>query len=177
MSTATAIPIHFESPPSQGLPTLEQAPRRAADRSEDSNGIVGTSQVLREAMQQARMVAPTDSTVLIYGETGTGKELFAGLIHELSRRRVGPFIRINCAAIPEGLLESELFGHEKGAFTTAIAQRMGRFEAANHGTIFLDEIGDIPASLQSKLLRVLQEREFERLDSARTMRADVRVIA
>jgi formate hydrogenlyase transcriptional activator len=128
-------------------------------------------------MQQARMVAPTDSTVLIYGETGTGKELFAGLIHELSRRREGPFIRINCAAIPEGLLESELYGHEKGAFTTAIAQRMGRFEAADHGTIFLDEIGDIPASQQSKLLRVLQEREFERLGSSRTVRVDVRVIA
>jgi formate hydrogenlyase transcriptional activator len=128
-------------------------------------------------MRQARMVAPTDSTALIYGETGTGKELFAGLIHELSRRRAGPFIRLNCAAVPEGLLESELFGHEKGAFTGAIAQRMGRFEAANRGTLFLDEIGDVPSSLQPKLLRVLQEREFERLGSARTVRVDVRVIA
>jgi formate hydrogenlyase transcriptional activator len=138
---------------------------------------VGTSQVLQDALQQARIVAPTDSTVVIYGETGTGKELFAGLIHELSRRRGGPFIRVNCAAIPEGLLESELFGHEKGAFTSAIAQRIGRFEAANHGTIFLDEIGgDVPPSLQPKLLRVVQEREFERLGSARTVRVDVRVI-
>jgi formate hydrogenlyase transcriptional activator len=128
-------------------------------------------------LREARIVAPTDSTVVIYGETGTGKELFAGLIHELSRRRGGPFIRLNCAAIPEGLLESELFGHEKGAFTSAIAQRMGRFEAANHGTLFLDEIGDVPPSLQPKLLRVLQEREFERLGSSRTVRADVRVIA
>jgi formate hydrogenlyase transcriptional activator len=138
---------------------------------------VGTSQVLQDALQQARIVAPTDSTVVIYGETGTGKELFAGLIHELSPRRGGPLIRVNCAAIPEGLLESELFGHEKGAFTSAIAQRIGRFEAANHGTIFLDEIGDVPSSLQPKLLRVLQEREFERLGSARTVRVDVRMIA
>ena len=123
------------------------------------------------------MVAPTDSTVVIYGETGTGKELFAGLIHELSSRSEGPFIRLNCAAIPEGLLESELFGHEKGAFTSAIAQRVGRFEAANHGTLFLDEIGDFPFNLQAKLLRVLQEQAFERLGSARTIRVDVRVIA
>ncbi len=123
------------------------------------------------------MVAPTDSTVVIYGETGTGKELFAALIHELSRRRGGPFVRLNCAAIPEGLLESELFGHEKGAFTSAVGRRMGRFEAANHGTLFLDEIGDIPPGLQSKLLRVLQEREFERLGSTQTVHVDVRVIA
>jgi formate hydrogenlyase transcriptional activator len=171
------MPIHFEPVPGERRPILKPADHDPGDRSDEAHGIVGTSQVLREALQQARMVAPTDSTVLIYGETGTGKELFAGLIHELSRRRGGPFIRINCAAIPEGLLESELFGHEKGAFTSAIAQRMGRFEAADHGTIFLDEIGDIPASLQSKLLRVLQEREFERLGSARTVRVDVRVIA
>ena len=177
MSTVTAMPIHFEPVPGEGRPSLKPADHGPGDRSDDANGIVGTSQVLQEALQQARMVAPTDSTVLINGETGTGKELFAGLIHELSRRRDGPFIRINCAAIPEGLLESELFGHEKGAFTSAIAQRMGRFEAADRGTIFLDEIGDIPSSLQSKLLRVLQEREFERLGGARTVRVDVRVIA
>jgi formate hydrogenlyase transcriptional activator len=138
---------------------------------------VGTSQIFQDALRQARIVATTDSTVVIYGETGTGKEVFAGLIHELSRRRGGPFVRVNCAAIPEGLAESELFGHEKGAFTSAITQRIGRFEAANHGTVFLDEIGDVPPSLQTKLLRVLQEREFERVGSARTTRVDVRVIA
>jgi formate hydrogenlyase transcriptional activator len=177
MSTVTAIPIHSEPAASERRPILKRAVDGPGDGSEDANGIVGTSQVLQEALQQARMVAPTDSTVVIYGETGTGKELFAGLIHELSRRRGGPLIRLNCAAIPEGLLESELFGHEKGAFTSAIAQRMGRFEAADHGTLFLDEIGDVPPSLQPKLLRVLQEREFERLGSARTLRVDVRVIA
>jgi formate hydrogenlyase transcriptional activator len=149
----------------------------AADPCEDANVIVGTSESFQDALRQARIVAPTDSTVVIGGETGTGKEVFAGLIHELSRRRDGPFIRLNCAAIPEGLFESELFGHEKGAFTSAIAQRIGRFEAANHGTLFLDEIGEVPPSLQTKLLRVLQEREFERVGSARTMRVDVRVIA
>jgi formate hydrogenlyase transcriptional activator len=177
MSTATAVPIISERVPSQGLSILKRAAHDPADRSEDANGIVGTSQVLQDALRQARIVAPTDSTVVIDGETGTGKELFAGLIHQLSCRRGGPFIRLNCAAIPEGLLESELFGHEKGAFTGAIAQRVGRFEAANHGTLFLDEIGDVPPSLQAKLLRVLQEREFERLGSAHTVRVDVRVIA
>src|ERR1700675_2969258 len=177
MSTASAVPIHSERGPSQRLSILKGAAHDPADRSEGANGIVGTSQVLQDALRQARIVAPTDSTVVIYGETGTGKELFAALIHELSRRCAGPFIRLNCAAVPEGLLESELFGHEKGAFTSAIAQRVGRFEAANHGTLFLDEIGDIPPSLQSKLLRVLQEREFERLGSTHTVHADVRVIA
>jgi formate hydrogenlyase transcriptional activator len=144
---------------------------------QESNGIVGSSPVLQRTLQQATIVAPTDSTVLLYGETGTGKELFANLIHDLSRRAGGPFIRLNCAAIPEGLLESELFGHERGAFTGAVVQRMGRFEAANHGTLFLDEIGDIPLNLQSKLLRVLQEQEFERLGSTRTIKVNVRVIA
>ncbi|MCU1292124.1 MAG: Sigma-54 dependent transcriptional regulator (modular protein) [Bryobacterales bacterium] len=141
------------------------------------SGIVGDSRSLRHALQQARIVAPTDSTVVLYGETGTGKELFGRLIHNLSGRRGGPLVSMNCAAIPEGLLESELFGHEKGAFTSAIAQRRGRFEAANRGTLFLDEIGDIPLALQPKLLRILQEQEFERLGSNRTVRVDVRVIA
>src|SRR2546422_9869625 len=151
MSSVTVMPVHPEPVPGALRTILEGSVHRTGGRSENANGIVGTSQVLQKALQQARMVAPTGSTVLIYGETGTGKELFAGLIHELSRRRSGPFIRLNCAAIPEGLLESELFGHEKGAFTSAIAQRMGRFEAANHGTLFLDEIGDVPPSLQPKL--------------------------
>jgi len=177
MSTAIALPINSERVPNQRLSILRGAAHDPADRSEDANGIVGTSQVLQDVLRQARIVAPTDSTVVIYGETGTGKELFARLIHEFSRRREGPFICLNCAAIPEGLLESELFGHEKGAFTNALAQRLGRFEAANHGTLFLDEIGDVPLSLQPKLLRVLQEREFERLGSARTVSVDVRVIA
>jgi formate hydrogenlyase transcriptional activator len=173
MSTAVIVPIHFESPRYQGMPIQKQM----TDGAKDAQGIVGTSQVLQHSLNLARAVAPTDSTVLICGETGTGKELFARLIHESSRRSGGPFISLNCAAIPEGLLESELFGHEKGAFTSAIAQRTGRFEAANHGTLFLDEIGDVPPGLQSKLLRVLQEQEFERLGSSRTLAVDVRVVA
>jgi formate hydrogenlyase transcriptional activator len=139
--------------------------------------IVGGSASLRRVLKRAETVAPTDSTVLIYGETGTGKELVARAIHDLSPRRSKAFVKLNCAAIPTGLLESELFGHEKGAFTGAIAQRIGRFEVANGGTIFLDEIGEIPLELQSKLLRVLQEREFERLGSSHTLRTDARLIA
>ncbi len=139
--------------------------------------IVGESAALRSVLQQVETVAPTDSTVLIYGETGTGKELIARAIHDLSSRVRSAFVKLNCAAIPTGLLESELFGHESGAFTGAIAQRIGRFELANRGTIFLDEIGEIPLELQPKLLRVLQEREFERLGSTRTLRTDARLIA
>jgi formate hydrogenlyase transcriptional activator len=139
--------------------------------------IIGNSASLRRVLKNVETVAPTDSTVLIYGETGTGKELIARAIHDLSPRRAKPFVKLNCAAIPTGLLESELFGHEKGAFTGAIAQRIGRFEVANGGTIFLDEIGEIPLELQTKLLRVLQEREFERLGSSRTLRTDARLIA
>ncbi len=139
--------------------------------------ILGKSAPLRRVLKQVETVAPTGSTVLIYGDTGTGKELIARAIHDLSPRRSKPFVKLNCAAIPTGLLESELFGHEKGAFTGAIAQRIGRFEVANGGTIFLDEIGEIPLELQTKLLRVLQEREFERLGSSRTLRTDARLIA
>jgi formate hydrogenlyase transcriptional activator len=139
--------------------------------------IIGNSAPLRRVLKNVETVAPTDSTVLIYGETGTGKELIARGIHDLSPRRAKPFVKLNCAAIPTGLLESELFGHEKGAFTGAIAQRIGRFEVADGGTIFLDEIGEIPLELQTKLLRVLQEREFERLGSSRTLRTDARLIA
>jgi formate hydrogenlyase transcriptional activator len=139
--------------------------------------IIGTSSSLREVLTQSEMVASTDCTALILGETGTGKELIAKLIHNNSNRRHRPFIKLNCAAIPSGLLESELFGCERGAFTGAVAQRLGRFELAHKGTMFLDEVGDIPLELQPKLLRVLQEQEFERLGSSRTMQTDVRVIA
>src|SRR4029077_4855887 len=138
--------------------------------------IVGQSRTLKTTLKQLETVAPTDSTVLIYGETGTGKELLARAIHDLSSRKQATFVKLNCAAIPTGLLESELFGHEKGAFTGAIAQRIGRFELAHRGTIFLDEVGEIPIELQSKLLRVLQEREFERLGSSRTIRTDARLV-
>jgi formate hydrogenlyase transcriptional activator len=141
------------------------------------NEAIGSSGRFLEVMCQVAMVAATDSSVLIQGETGTGKEVIAKAIHAQSARREAPFIKMNCAAIPAPLLESELFGHEKGAFTGAISPRVGRFEAANGGTLFLDEIGDMPIELQPKLLRVLQEREFERLGSSRTVKADVRLIA
>jgi formate hydrogenlyase transcriptional activator len=143
----------------------------------DFEGIIGSSPVLKRILKQVETVAPTDSTVLIQGETGTGKELIARAIHSLSERRERTMVKLNCAAIPTGLLESELFGHEKGAFTGAVAQRIGRFELAHKGTIFLDEVGEIPLELQPKLLRVLQEQEFERLGNARTQRVDVRLIA
>src|ERR1700689_5085557 len=139
--------------------------------------IVGESPALKKVMQQVNLVAQTDSTVLILGETGTGKELIARAIHDLSSRSARPFIRVNCAAIPSSLIASELFGHEKGAFTGALQRRLGRFEAANHGTIFLDEIGELPMETQIALLRVIQEREFERVGSSQPISVDVRIIA
>jgi len=139
--------------------------------------IIGNAPTWQSVLEEVALVGPTDSTVLIIGETGTGKELIARAIHNASSRSGGPFVRLNCAAIPFELLESELFGHEKGAFTGAITQRVGRFEAADGGTLFLDEVGDIALNLQAKLLRVLQEQEFERLGSTYTRRVDIRVIA
>jgi len=159
---------------------------RAFERSKSSNQernqrrfeqVVGNSPALESVFGQVEQVAPTDSTVLIQGETGTGKELIARAIHNISSRCGRQFIKLNCAAIPFDLLESELFGHEKGAFTGAIAQKVGRFELADKGTLFLDEVGDIPSALQPKLLRVLQEQEFERLGSNRTHQVDVRLVA
>jgi transcriptional regulator with GAF, ATPase, and Fis domain len=140
-------------------------------------GIIGSSPGLRKVLDEVKVVAMTDSTVLIQGETGTGKELIASAIHNLSHRRKNNYVRFNCAAVPAGLLESELFGHERGAFTGALTRRMGPFELADKGTLFLDEVGDMPLELQAKLLRVLQEKEFERLGSTQTQRVDVRVIA
>jgi formate hydrogenlyase transcriptional activator len=139
--------------------------------------IVGESPLLRDVLRQVETVAPTDATVLILGETGTGKELIARAIHDRSPRRERTLVKVNCAAIPWALLESELFGHERGAFTGAIAQKIGRFEVAQGGTLFLDEVGEIPLQLQPKLLRVLQEQELERVGSARTIKLDVRVVA
>ncbi|ABF42750.1 DNA-binding protein Fis [Candidatus Koribacter versatilis Ellin345] len=158
---------------------LRTSPRFNVTSSEipSFEGIVGSSSSLSRALDRVMTVAPTDATVLIHGETGTGKELIAQAVHRLGRRRNGRFVRFNCAAIPLGLLESELFGHEKGAFTGAVARKIGRFELANNGTLFLDEIGDIPLELQAKLLRVLQEREFERLGSNQTLHVNVRLIA
>ena len=147
------------------------------DRDRQFDHIVGNSPALESALAEVQRVAPTDSTVLVLGETGTGKELIAHAIHNLSARCGRPFVKLNCAAIPFDLLESELFGHEKGAFTGAVAQKIGRFEMADTGTLFLDEIGDLPLAVQPKLLRVLQEQEFERLGSGRTHHINVRLVA
>jgi DNA-binding NtrC family response regulator len=162
----------------EGIARDRSARQRRPDVSPPSFGeIVGRSAALQEALRQVRIVAPTESTVLILGETGTGKDLIARAIHNASPRSKRSFVKLNCAAIPSGLLESELFGHERGAFTGAVSQKSGRFEMAQGGTFFLDEVGDIPLELQPKLLRVLQEQEFERLGSNRTQRADVRLVA
>jgi formate hydrogenlyase transcriptional activator len=150
---------------------------QSADPGISFRQIVGRSSALESVLEQAKLAGPTDSTVLILGETGTGKELIARTVHGISPRRGGPFVNLNCAAIPADLLESELFGHERGAFTGAVAQKVGRFEAANGGTLFLDEIGDMAVALQAKLMRVLQEREFERLGSMTPRRTDARVVA
>ncbi len=200
---STGFPITPEPPPVSVLPQLplglprehaetmagnvdhvraEQNTNRVSCKGKDGRedvfeGMVGGSVALQRVLQQIEVVAPTDSSVLILGETGTGKELIARAIHNLSNRRYRPFIKLNCAAIPSGLLESELFGHERGAFTGAIMRKAGRFEAADKGTLLLDEVGDIPLELQPKLLRVLQEHEFERLGNTRTQQVDVRMIA
>jgi formate hydrogenlyase transcriptional activator len=160
------------------VPEYATVPYREADQPDRRfERIIGKSDALESVLEQVEQVAPTDSTVLIEGETGTGKELIAHAIHNASQRFGRPFIKLNCAAIPLDLLENELFGHEKGAFTGAIAQKIGRFETADKGTLFLDEVGDIPQALQPKLLRVLQEQEFERLGSGRTHKVDVRLVA
>src|SRR5438309_6308611 len=173
-----------EAPPVNRTASLEIQDADSARDALDTNefcgsglpSIVGNSAALRGALAMVRIVAPTDATVLINGETGTGKELIAQAIHNCSKRSNGPFVKVNCAAIPAGLLESELFGHERGAYTGAVTRSIGRFERANRGTLFLDEIGDLPLELQPKLLRVMQEREFERLGGAATIHTDVRVI-
>ncbi len=166
--------LRFEDDPSNGTNAtlcMEE------DLEVPGSGIVGRSTALREVLELVEMVATSDSTVLLLGETGTGKELVARAIHDRSRRKNRAFVKLNCAAIPTGLLESELFGHERGAFTGAIAQKAGRLEMADEGSLFLDEIGDIPLELQPKLLRVLQEQEFERLGSTRTKKVNARVVA
>src|SRR5882757_1289951 len=174
MATAQVSPVsptRVEHGPSGLKATAEDRSERRFDR------IIGKSAALECVLDQVEQVAPTDSTVVIEGETGTGKELIAHAIHNASQRCGRPFIKLNCAAIPTDLQESELFGHERGAFTGAIAQKIGRFEMADRGTLFLDEVGDIPPELQPKLLRVLQEQEFERLGSGRTHKVDVRLVA
>jgi formate hydrogenlyase transcriptional activator len=173
-----------EMPPANNNPSSEMEYQTTAKVAFDSDelrgsgipGIVGNSAALRSVLAMARLAAPNDATVLINGETGTGKELIAEAIHQWSGRSNGPFVKVNCAAIPAGLLESELFGHERGAYTGAVGRAIGRFERANRGTLFLDEIGDLPLELQPKLLRVIQERQFERLGSVATIHTDVRVI-
>src|SRR6185295_10437952 len=174
-TTLEAILYDFEHRPQ--LENEDIVLREEIDITSIFDGIVGVSAALRSLLSEMSKVAPTDSTVLITGETGTGKELIARAIHNRSRRSSRPFVSVNCAAIPSSLIASELFGHEKGAFTGAVQRRQGRFELAEGGTIFLDEVGELPPEIQVTLLRVLQEREFERVGGTRPLRADVRVIA
>jgi transcriptional regulator with GAF, ATPase, and Fis domain len=170
-----------QEPRSSLYDILGSAPRHEEDNGlqnwPTATGMIGSGPAMRAILEQVKTVAPLDSTVLIHGETGTGKELVASAIHSHSPRRRNAFVRFNCAAVPAGLLESELFGHERGAFTGAVTRKVGRFELADRGTLFLDEIGDMPLELQAKLLRVLQEQEFERLGSTQTQRVNVRVVA
>ena len=178
LNSASSFDIHeHNSQFPSDLPDIDLLDDEPLHEESDFEGIVGRSSGLRQVLQLVETVARGDSTVLLLGETGTGKELVARAIHNRSRRKGRTFVKLNCAAIPSGLLESEFFGHERGAFTGAITQKIGRLELANQGSLFLDEIGDIPLELQPKLLRVLQEREFERLGSTRTTKVDVRVVA
>jgi formate hydrogenlyase transcriptional activator len=165
--------MHETSASAEPMTELREDPSRA----EAQHELVGRSPALQRVLRLVESVEETDAAILIRGETGTGKELIAALIHRLSARRRGPFVKFNCTATPAGLLDSELFGHERGAFTTAISRRIGRFEIANKGTLLLDEIGDLPLELQPKLLRVLEDQQFERIGSTQTIRSDVRVIA
>ena len=177
---ATSVPAAAEPAASRMFPPAVSRGVKAIKTKGLNDGfedIIGARGAFREVLDLVRTVAPTDSTALIEGETGTGKELIARAIHEHSTRRHRPFVKVNCAAIPLGLLESELFGHERGAFTGAVTRKVGRFEVANQGTLFLDEVGDIAPELQPKLLRVLQDGEFERLGSTQTQRANVRLVA
>ena len=178
MSAAILNPMVHE-PPRPSWSDLEEQLTLQSEASSKYcfDGIIGKSPALQKVLEQVSIVAPTDATVLLHGETGTGKELIASAIHNLSSRRERNLVRMNCAAIPSGLLESELFGHERGAFTGALMQRKGRFELADGGSLFLDEIGDISLELQPKLLRAVQEQEFERLGSSKTIHVNVRIIA
>ncbi len=169
--------MHSAASPAQSGPRLLDANVENRCQRDNFEEIVGRSAAMKRVLQEVETVAPTDATVLILGETGTGKELIARAVHRLSTRKDDPFVTLNCAAIPTGLLESELFGYEKGAFTGALGQKIGRFEMAHRGTLFLDEVGDIPLDLQPKLLRALQEKAFERLGSTRTIPIDVRLVA
>ncbi len=169
--------MYAAASPAQSGPRLLDANAENTNRHDNFEEIVGRSAAVKRVLAEVETVAPTDATVLILGETGTGKELIARAVHRLSARKDHPFVTLNCAAIPTGLLESELFGYEKGAFTGALAQKIGRFELAHRGTLFLDEVGDIPLDLQPKLLRALQEKAFERLGGIRTIPIDVRLVA